>query len=59
MIIAKSMFDAEARINNFKEMTSVFRTDSPFRTIFKLIYGMQSSNLRFNKLVIAKLLFKL
>jgi hypothetical protein len=58
-IIAKAMFDAEARINNFKELCSVFRTDSPFRTIFKLIFSMQSSNARFNKLVITKLLFRL
>lgn len=59
MLIAKAMFDEEARINNFKELCSVFRTDSPFRTIFKMIFEMQSANLGFNKEIIARLLHKL
>ena len=59
VVIAKAMFDQESKINNFKELCSVFRTDSPFRTIFKVIFSMQSTNLGFNKVVISKLLFKL
>ena len=59
MLIAKAMFDEEARVNNFKELCSVFRTDSPFRTIFKMIFEMQSANLGFNKEIIARLLHKL
>ena len=48
MLVAKAMFDEEAKINNFKELCSIFRTDSPFRSIFKVIYEMQSPNLGFN-----------
>lgn len=59
MIIAKAMFDEEAKINAFKELCSVFRTDSPFRTIFKIIFEMQSRNLGFNKEIISRLLHKL
>lgn len=59
MIIAKAMFDTEAQQNNFKELCSVFRTDSPFRTIFKMIFNLQTSNLNFNKEIIARLLHKL
>lgn len=59
MIISKAMFDEEAKVNNFKELCSVFRTDSPFRTIFKVIFNMQSGNLGFNKEVITRLIHKL
>lgn len=38
MIIAKAMFDEEYDKNNFKELTSVFRTNSPFRAIFNMIF---------------------
>ena len=59
MIVAKAMFDEEARRNNFKELCSVFRTDSPFRTVFKLIFETQSPNLGFNKEIITRLIHKL
>lgn len=54
MIIAKSMFDAEYEQNNFKELTSVFRTNSAFRAIFSMIFEMQNSNLGFMRDVIAR-----
>ena len=40
MIIAKAMYDEEFRLNSFKELTSVFRTNSPFRAILSLIFEM-------------------
>lgn len=59
MIIAKAMFDEELANNNFKEMTSVFRTNSSFRAIFNLIFEMQSSNLGFVKTIIVQMLHQL
>ena len=58
MIIAKAMFDEEYDKNNFKELTSVFRTNSPFRAIFNMIFQLQTSNLGFLKEVIVQMLHK-
>ena len=56
MIIAKALFDEELASNNFKELTSVFRTNSPFRAIFNLIFEMQGSNLGFMREIIVRML---
>ena len=42
VLIAKAMFDLEAEQNNFKALCSVLRTESPFRTIFKIIFVNQA-----------------
>ena len=40
LVIAKSIFQHEMKRSNdnIKDITSVFRTDSPFKTIFSLIF---------------------
>ena len=59
MIIAKGLFDVESRLNNFKEMCSLFRTDSPFRRIFSMIFKNQTSNRGFVREVLSRMLHKL
>lgn len=54
LIIARAIFQHEMKFNNVKDMTSVFRTDSPFKTIFNLIFDCQSANQAFNHRIITK-----
>ena len=38
LIVSREVFKYELNQINFKEMTSIFRTDSAFKTIFNLIF---------------------
>ena len=54
LVIARAIFQHEMKFNNVKDMTSVFRTDSPFKTIFNLVFDCQSANQAFNHRIITK-----
>ena len=58
LVIAKSIFQHEMKRSNdnIKDITSVFRTDSPFKTIFSLIFDCQSANQAFDQKIITKII---
>jgi len=47
MIIAKEVLRAELDLTNLKDMTSPFLSDSPFKTLFNLIFECQTQNMNF------------